>query len=73
VGIVARRVAQCPAISGTGAITSKFQSVASIEGDPLLEKAADEAVRQWRFAPQFLNGELMPGVEFAIVKFSLPR
>jgi periplasmic protein TonB len=37
----------------------------------LLEQAAIDAVRQWRFTPTLLNGEPMPVVLTVTVTFSL--
>ena len=39
---------------------------------PLLEAAAIEAVRHWRFTPTLLNGEAVPIVMTVTVSFSLP-
>ena len=38
---------------------------------PLLDAAAVEAVRQWRFTPTLLNGQPVPVVMTVTVNFSL--
>jgi protein TonB len=40
---------------------------------PLLDEAAMEAVRQWRFTPTLLNGEPVPVVMTVTVAFTLTR
>jgi TonB family protein len=40
---------------------------------PLLDQAAVDAVRQWRFTPTLLNGEPVPIVMTVTVNFSLQR
>jgi protein TonB len=40
---------------------------------PLLDEAAIEAVRQWRFTPTLLNGEPVPVVMTVTVAFTLTR
>jgi len=42
-----------------------------LRGIPLLDDAAMEAVRQWRFAPTLLNGQPVPVVMTVTVSFSL--
>jgi len=39
---------------------------------PLLDEAAIEAVRQWRFAPTIVNGQAVPVVMTLAINFSLP-
>jgi len=49
-------------------------SVAEIEvrnGHPLLYEAAVTAVRQWKYSPTLLNGELVPVIAIVTVRFSL--
>jgi TonB family protein len=43
-----------------------------ISGDPLLVKAAQDAVRQWRFKPHRLKGRLVEFETQITVKFALP-
>ena len=40
---------------------------------PLLDQAAIEAARQWRFVPTLLNGSPVPVMMTATVNFTLPR
>ena len=47
------------------------QNVTVLRGNPLLDDAAVEAVRQWRFTPTRLNGEAVPVVITVTVSFSL--
>lgn len=42
-----------------------------LRGDPLLDQAALDAVRQWRFTPARLNGEAIPVVMTVTVNFTL--
>ena len=39
---------------------------------PLLDQAALDAVRQWRYEPTLLNGVPTPVIMTATVNFSLP-
>jgi protein TonB len=47
------------------------QNVKVLRGKPLLDDAATEAVRQWRFTPPLLNGQPVPVVMTVTVSFSL--
>jgi protein TonB len=47
------------------------QTVRVLKGDPLLDQAAVEAVRQWRFTPALLNGQPVPVVMTVTVTFTL--
>lgn len=40
-----------------------------LKGHPLLDQAAVDAVRQWRYSPTYLNGEAVPVVATATVIF----
>jgi len=40
---------------------------------PLLDAAAIDAVRQWRFTPTLLNGQVIPVVMTVTVTFTLQR
>jgi TonB family protein len=42
-----------------------------LRGNPLLDSAAIEAVRQWRYSPSFLNGEPVSVIAAVTVIFSL--
>jgi periplasmic protein TonB len=56
-------------IDTSGAVRS-LQVLRSI---PLLDRAASDAVRQWRFTPARLNGVAVPVVMTVTVQFSLER
>ena len=47
------------------------QNVRVLRGKPLLDDAAADAVRQWRFTPTLLNGQPVPVVMTVTVSFSL--
>jgi protein TonB len=47
------------------------RDVRVLRGKPLLDDAAAEAVRQWRFTPTRLNGEAVPVVMTVTVSFQL--
>jgi protein TonB len=51
--------------------TGRVESVHVLKGYPLLDGAALEAVRQWRFTPARLNGEPVPVVMTVTVNFTL--
>jgi len=47
------------------------ESVHVLRGYPMLDQAAVEAVRQWRFTPALLNGQPVPVVMTVTINFSL--
>ena len=47
------------------------RDVRVLRGKPLLDEAATEAVRQWRFTPTLLNGQPVPVVMTVTVSFTL--
>jgi protein TonB len=47
------------------------ETVRVLRGYPLLDQAAIDAVRQWRFAPALLNGQPVPVVMTVTVNFTL--
>ena len=49
------------------------KSVSVLRSIPLLDRAAEDAVRQWRFTPARLNGEAVPVVMTVTVHFTLDR
>jgi protein TonB len=49
------------------------KSVSVLRSIPLLDQAAADAVRQWRFTPARLNGEPVPVVMTVTVNFTLDR
>jgi protein TonB len=73
------RVAQLASVSGVvklHAIIAKdgsIQSLSVISGHPLLAPAAVEAVRQWRYRPYRLNGEVVEVETFITVNFKRER
>ena len=44
-----------------------------VSGDGVLARAAQEAVRQWKYKPYFLNGEPVPIETQILVNFKLPN
>lgn len=55
-------------ISKTGDITN----LKVLKGDPMLTRAATDAVKQWRYAPYLLNGEPVEIQTQITIKFKLP-
>jgi periplasmic protein TonB len=47
------------------------ESVRVLKGVPMLDQAAVDAVRQWRFTPALLNGEPVPVVMTVTISFQL--
>jgi protein TonB len=47
------------------------RDVKVLRGKPLLDEAAIEAVRQWRFTPPMLNGQAVPAAMTVTVSFTL--
>jgi protein TonB len=43
-----------------------------LRGQPLLDQAALDAVRQWQFQPTLLNGAPVPVIMTVTVNFTLP-
>ena len=56
-------------ISKTGDITA----VKVLSGEPLLTRAATDAVKQWKYKPYLLNGEPVEIQTQITVNFKLPR
>jgi periplasmic protein TonB len=55
------------------ATDGRVESVRVLRGVPMLDEAATTAVRQWRFAPARLNGQVVPVVMTVTVNFQLTR
>jgi protein TonB len=51
----------------------RVDAVRVVNGSPLLNAAATEAVKQWRYEPLLLNGEPVPFVLTVTVSFKMPR
>jgi protein TonB len=49
----------------------QVQAVQLLRSAPLLDQAALEAVRQWRYEPATLNGEPVPVIMTITVRFAL--
>jgi protein TonB len=47
------------------------ESVRVLRPDPLLEQAAIDAVRQWKYTPALLNGVAVPVIMTVTVNFTL--
>lgn len=52
-------------------VQGRVESVRVLRSIPLLDQAAVDAVRQWRFTPALLNGEAVPVVMTVTVNFEL--
>jgi protein TonB len=50
----------------------KVQNAKVLRSIPLLDQAALDAVKQWEFIPEVLNGERVPVIIALSVNFSLP-
>jgi protein TonB len=55
-------------ISRSGSISS----IKQLSGDPVLGRAAMDAVRQWKYKPYYLNGEPVEVETQVTVNFKLP-
>jgi periplasmic protein TonB len=51
----------------------RVRSARAVSGPPLLRRAAEDAVRQWRYQPGMLNGEPMEVTTQVDVGFTLQR
>jgi protein TonB len=49
----------------------RVQSVSILRGQPVLQEAAVEAVKQWRYQPLLLNGEATPFILTVTLNFNL--
>jgi protein TonB len=70
-------IAQSARIEGTVVLEATInaqglvESVTVLRSIPLLDRAAVEAVRQWRYTPTRLNGQAIPVIMTVTVTFSL--
>ena len=55
------------------AADGRVQDVSVLRSQPLLDQAAVDAVRQWRFTPTLLNGVPVPVIMTVTVNFELTR
>jgi protein TonB len=53
--------------------SGNITTVKVLSGEPILAKAAQEAVKQWKYKPYFLNGEPVEIQTQVTVNFKLPR
>jgi TonB family protein len=53
--------------------TGNITAVKITSGDPLLARAAQDAVKQWKYRPYFLNGEPVEIQTQVTINFKLPR
>lgn len=51
----------------------QVDAVSFVSGDPTLASAAEDAVRQWRYAPTLLDGTPVPTEQVISIVFSLPK
>jgi protein TonB len=51
--------------------TGRVQTVSILRGQPVLQEAAIEAVKQWRYQPLLLNGEATPFILTVTLNFNL--
>jgi protein TonB len=51
--------------------TGEVQNAKVLRGNPMLDNAALEAVRQWRYTPPLLNGEPVDVIMTVTVNFTL--
>jgi periplasmic protein TonB len=69
----AAQVAGSVVIEATVSADGRVESVKVLNGNPLLQTAAVDAVKQWRYQPLMLNGVPVPFILTVTVNFSLPR
>lgn len=56
-------------VLGDGAVGS----IAVVSGDPLLTQSAIDAVKQWRYQPELVNGQATEGQTRITLQFTLPE
>jgi periplasmic protein TonB len=67
------RVAGTVKVEATIGRDGRVRSARAVSGPPLLRRAAEDAVRQWRYQPGMLNGEPMEVTTQVDVGFTLQR
>jgi TonB family protein len=60
-------------LMATIAKSGNITAVKVLSGDPLLAKAAQDAVKQWKYKPYLLNGEPVEIQTQVTINFKLPR
>ena len=53
--------------------TGDISNIKVLSGDPMLARAAEDAVKQWKYKPYYLNGEPVDVQTQITVNFKLPR
>jgi periplasmic protein TonB len=53
--------------------TGDIENLKVVSGDAVLARAAQEAVKQWKYKPYYLNGEPVPIETQILVNFNLPN
>lgn len=53
--------------------TGRVQNVRVVRSEPLLDEAAMDAVKQWRYEPLNLNGQPTPFILTVTVSFTIPK
>jgi protein TonB len=53
--------------------TGDIENLKVVSGDAVLARAAQEAVKQWKYKPYYLNGETVPIETQILVNFKLPN
>jgi protein TonB len=66
----AARVQDVVILQATISKEGTIQNLTVVRGHPLLNEAAIEAVRQWRYKPQKLNGQPIEVITTITVNFS---
>jgi periplasmic protein TonB len=69
---VRMRVEGTVLLDATISKTGEISNLKVIKGDPMLTRAASDAVKQWKYAPYLLNGEPVEIQTQITIKFKLP-
>ena len=59
-------------IEATIGVNGRIQDARILRSIPLLDAAAIDAVKQWRYTPTLLNGRPVPVIMTVTVNFTLP-
>lgn len=60
-------------LEATVGTDGRVQDVRVVRGVNLLDRAATEAVKQWRYSPVLLNGVRVPFILTVVVSFTVPE